>query len=116
MSVSLLKTDLSKERAFLEELHDSNKLQVRHLLNLASKKQLVILVKFIHLLTSGKVRFPKDVFEKVVKSKKLSFLKEEFHSAEKVQELLVGKRANILGRLYKIQSVISILLTPMFAQ
>jgi len=108
-----LRAQLLAEKDFLSELQGSHGLRVRHFLNLASKKQLKVLIKVIHLIVSGKIPLQKAHFAKIIKSKKLKALKSTFEVEKDINAILSKSRADILKLLYRFQSVISFLLSSL---
>jgi hypothetical protein len=107
--------ELQQESQFLTELHTCSRLKARHCLNTASTKQLRLLIKLFHHIASGDIPLKRENFEKIVRAKKSTFLHREFEREKDVQTLLASSRAKILTTLYKLQSVICFLLTPLKA-
>lgn len=107
-----LRKKLLGEQELLKNIANSSTSRVRHLLNASNSKQLHLLVKIIHHIVSGDIKLKTSDFALVTKAKKLSFLTREFEREKDLAILLKKDRGDILSVLYKIQSVIPILLRP----
>jgi hypothetical protein len=109
-----LRQQLIVEKDFFENLHTcSSPLKVRHTLNISSKHQLQLLAKIIHLVASGDIPLKRAQFDKIQKSKKLTFINNEFERVKDLEKLLTSKRPELISTLYKIQGIIPVLVSPL---
>jgi hypothetical protein len=112
-----LREKLLNEKDFFEHLHAcKNPLQVRHLLNISSKHQLHLLAKVIHLVACGEIPLKKAQFEHIKKSKKLTFINNEFEREKDFDRFNNYKRKELVTTLYKIQGVIPALVSPLVSK
>jgi hypothetical protein len=105
--------ELQQESKFLNDLHTCSRLKARHCLNTASKKQLKVLIQIFHHIADGEIPLKREIYEKIVRAKKSNYLHREFEREKDVKVLLQSSRADILSKLYRLQSVICFLLTPL---
>jgi hypothetical protein len=108
-----LRDKLLNHQEFFRNIYFGTKLKTRHHLNLASKKQLKLLVKVLHHIFAGDIPLKGQYFQKVKDAKKLSFCVREFEREKDVAVLLKKDRSEILAVLYKVQSVLKYLLSPL---
>ena len=112
-----LRERLIEEKPFLTSIRNcATRLKVRHILNIANKKQLKLLIKITHHVVAGDIPLKTDDFKKLLKAKKLSFLKREFERDKEVKELLKCGREKQLSVLYKLQSVLPYILSPIVSE
>jgi hypothetical protein len=102
------------KKTFLKEMCGLDTLKVRDLLNFATSKQLIPLIQIIHHVVSGKIPITKSNFQEIVRKKKLPYIRRHFESLENVKKLIENDRRTQLSILYKIQSVLPTLLSPLF--
>jgi hypothetical protein len=107
-----LREKLIEETVFLKNIESSKPLKVRHMLNAASSKQLKLLIKIIHHVVSGNIPLKGADFSLLTRARKISLLSREFEREKDVSALLKKSRGDILSVLYKVQSVIGVLLSP----
>ena len=108
-----LRSKLLQHQEFFKKLYTSPKLKTRHYLNLASTKQLKLLINVLHHIFSGDIPLKREFFLKIKNAKKWSYCVHEFEREKDVKDLLNKDRADILAVLYKIQSVLKFLLNPL---
>jgi hypothetical protein len=108
-----LRDQLLEHQQFFHNIYFASTHKTKQHLNLASKKQLILLVKVLHLIFSGEIPLKGEFFQKVKASKKLGFCVREFERKKDVNILLKKDRAEILSVLYKIKSVLKYLLSPL---
>jgi hypothetical protein len=111
---SKVRERLIAEKDFFEHLHTCRTpLEVRHLLNISSKNQLHLLARVIHFVASGEIPLKKEKYERIKRSKKLTFINNEFEREKDIAKLLSFKRRDLITTLYKIQGVIPDLVSPL---
>jgi hypothetical protein len=111
-----LRNQLLTEKHFFENLYTAHTpLQVRHVLNISSEKQLKLLVKVIHLVSAGEIPLKQKDFDKIKKSKKLNFVNNHFERERDYKKLLGYSRKELISILYKIQGVIPSIISPLLS-
>jgi hypothetical protein len=111
-----LRAQLLNEKHFFENLFTAHTpLQVRHVLNVSSEKQLQLLVKVIHLVSAGDIPLKQNEFDKIKKSKKLNFINNHFEREKDYKKVLDYSRRELITILYKIQSVIPSIVSPLLS-
>jgi hypothetical protein len=112
-----LREQLLSELHFLEAIYScSTPLQVRHSINIATDKQLKLLIRVIHLVSSGSIPLKREEFNKIKKAKKLNFINNEFEREKDYKKLLRYSRKDLIHILYKIQAVIPYLISPLLSK
>ncbi len=102
------------DKDFLKQLYSSDSIKAKTILNFAKDSSLKTLVKVIHNVTTGKIELRSDIFDEIVKRKKLNYLISTFEAKGKVKSLLQGSRQELLLALYKLSTVYKYILHPLF--
>ena len=108
-----LREKLLQHQEFFKKLYFSSKLKTRQHLNVASTKQLKLLIKVLHHIFAGDIPLQGEFFQKIKDAKKLSFCVRTFEHEKDVEALLGKDRKDLLAVLYKIQSVLTFLMSSL---
>lgn len=99
-----LREKFLSEKKFLAELYsascENQKRDVRHFIMYATSPQLQVLVIILHKIATKKITVAKKFKQRLVRSKKQSFL-DQVKSATDVQQMLTLPRADITSFLCK---------------
>ena len=114
MSKEQLKSALIRDKLFLKELYESNSLsKSKRILNFANDGQLVTLIKYLNLLSTGVIKIQKRFFDALEK-RHLAFMKKHFEKKTQLQHLLASERKQKLKILLRLSSIFAHLLAPLF--
>lgn len=107
---------LQESKDFLKSIHDSDgkTTRLRAILQRASSKELNLLVTILFHVCNGDIQLKRSTYDRVTKSKKRPTICRHFERERDVAELKRKGRGDILDILFKIQSVLPALLTPLF--
>ena len=108
-----LRKQMISEKPFLHALYTDEAKTRASRLNVASKKQIKILVKVLHCLSCGEIPIKKAQFEKIVQARKMSTLT-KIHEKGNLKELLSKPFADQVRFVKKFLSLYPSLLHPIF--
>ncbi len=110
-----MKSYLIRDKGFLKELYSAqDNLRIKRILFTADDGQLNTLLKYLHFLANGEIEIKKDVFEIILKSKKLNFITAKVEKLKLVQQIVNGPRTVKIKFLTQLCSIYSALLYPLF--
>ena len=113
MANEQFKVYLQRDKGFLKELYTSDsKAKPRKVLTFASDSELNTLSKYIHLVCNGEIHIKKQNFDAL--SKDLRFIKKLFEKKAELQKLNQLPRREKLKQFFRLQSIYSHLLFPLF--
>ncbi len=112
--IQSLRAKMLADKDFLYQLHNSNAMQAKNLLNFAKDSSLKLLIKIIHHVAKGEIEIREDIFNEIVKRNKLKILVSKFEPKGKVKSLTSSSRQEILTNLYKLCPVYKYILHPLF--
>ena len=116
ISKASLREKLVKEKSFLKRFVEASghKTKISHLIHIASRHQLVVLVLIVHHVAAGEISISKDCLAKLKRSKKGPTLRRLFEHEREVRELKQSDREALQGALSKIASVLPEILSVLF--
>lgn len=89
--------------------------RLRHILNLASGEKLKSLASLTHHFLIGDVQVPSEIARKIIRSRKLNFLRRSLENERDLRTAVTGGRNSLLPIFYRTQSVIPLIVSLFFA-
>jgi hypothetical protein len=117
ISKAAFREKLVKEKGFLKRVVEASgsKSKISHLIHIASRHQLVVLVLIVHHVTAGEISISKACLEKLKRSKKGPALRRLFEHEKDVRELRgKGDREALQGALSKVASALPTIVGLLF--
>lgn len=111
-----LRVEMLAEKGFLKSLFDANNClqKTKDLLSFGSISQINLVIKICHELSTGNIPLKKDIFRAITQRRKLSYLMNGVEKNTDFNNLLISSREDKLTYLYKLCSVLSYILHPLF--
>jgi hypothetical protein len=108
ISKTVLREKLVKEKSYLKRFVEASgsKSKIAHLIHIASRHQLIVLVLVVHHVAAGEISISKECLAKVKRSKKGPALRNLFEHEKDVRELKKQDREALQGALSKIASIL----------
>jgi len=101
MDIHYLKSEFLNVKDFFYFLYSHNSRQNSARISSASDKELDILIKFLHLISNGKIILKKQNLEAVLKSRRMKTLRCHFERKDSFLETLNSERDNKIDILKK---------------
>jgi hypothetical protein len=111
-----LREQMLAEKGFLKSLFDANNClqKTKDLLSFGSIFQINLVIKICHELSTGNIPLKKDIFHEITRRRKLRILMKGVEKNTDFNNLLISSREDKLTYLYKLCSVLSYILHPLF--
>ena len=116
MNKEQMKSQLQRDKQFLKELYKSDSLtKSKRILTFASDAELFTLSKYLHFISNGEIHIKKENFNELGK-RHISIIKQNFEKKASLSTFSQKDRKQKLQVLFKLASIFSSLLTPLFKE
>lgn len=108
--MELTSDNIQDNKLFLESLYKTK--SIKTFLSHSTDQQLDILLLILYTVVSGRVPLGESGFDRLIRMKKLPFLRFHFESRVGLDELVSGSRSQKMKCLTKLNKAIHIVLDP----
>lgn len=114
MNQERMKQQLVRDREWLRSLYTADSTsKAKRILTYSSDAQLETLAKYLHFLSNGLIKMPKENFERLEK-KHMTLIKKTFETKRGLRQFLSSERLEKIKKFTKLKPVMSHLLYTLF--